>query len=1120
MDSSKDSLISANEKTPSSGYQIENFLGKGSFGEVRRAQHIETGESVAMKILEKSRLKKQEDVLRVQREISILMKVYHPNIVQQYEVIENADQVFLVMEYVPNGDQQKLIEKKNFISERQSAIYYFQLISGVEYIHKIGCAHRDLKPENQLLDENNNIKISDFGLSNNYIANNLLNTPCGSPCFAAPEMITGKKYDPMKVDIWSSGITLYLMLTGDYPFLDDSIPELYKKIVIGKYSSPKTLSIEAQSLIKGILEVDPVKRFSLEQIKKSHFFRKNNITFVDQVEEGIDLSITYPYLDKRIMEDLMNNYGILKKFIDYTFKKNKFNSIRSYYYLAKRKLDREKKNNNEKVYNIYSEVGKIENEELKKYEYKFGEDIKKEDKLKDKDNFENEPILANVEKKDKPALIEAKTKPIEAVNVKKLDETKNVKKLDETEKAKIQNETDKLKKKNEEANHMNPDFLSHSSSSKTVANNINNTLNVQPEKKSTSKKDFADISNELTPKPSNSKQNAKEPNTFKNETEANKYSVMNQKVNAYFKGKEANNKQNENKKSTANGVDNLEYASSPTRVQNTQEVTTATPNPNSKGAKESDFIMIDWVKTFYPTKDQENVSSGGSHNLQEKKPSFSYQNEFDDMIEIDSKDRYHTTKNAADKNLTSININNLKANIQEIKSERVEVLRNNYLEENDSSLNIQKTSTFDYESKNNNTKSKPVMNQTYRPEANTLKDRNNYSSNLTAKKTQKQNTTTHTNHASSIDAQKKPVTSHSNDHKNIILKKKSNSLANHTNANKVLIDLNNNMNSRKRIGTQNIKGILKPKMNTSSTNNNSALMNVSLEQPSSMKLEFQSRQRAKYFQNNTVKKDNPRVNQSSIENEKFTQFRDQLKQKLSMIDQDAPDSIMKNYYSNKQEDCMHDGLREAGPNLEKCQTAKNINFGNRKEATASMANPKNTPEFLTHLHKYSSIKEPNRLLNNYNFQNSDIESNIYNKKNKIDAKSYQKLFSEQQQKKAIAALNTKGNTNELVSVPTAEDLQKVFDNNTQRSNNLSPEASTNHKIYSNDNGSSIDSRSPQYSKRKALFRIARNQKDHKEVEVSELSINTGIDTSRWEKQTNNSKYVNSGKFLLSNYIRF
>jgi 5'-AMP-activated protein kinase catalytic alpha subunit len=146
------------------------------------------------------------------------MKVYHPNIVQLYEVIENQDQVFLVMEYVSNGDLQKLIEKIGLIPEKQACLYFKQLLSGIEYIHNIGCAHRDLKPENLLISEDNTIKISDFGLSNTYIFGEQLHTPCGSPCFAAPEMITGQKYDPRAVDIWSCGITLYLMLTGSYPF--------------------------------------------------------------------------------------------------------------------------------------------------------------------------------------------------------------------------------------------------------------------------------------------------------------------------------------------------------------------------------------------------------------------------------------------------------------------------------------------------------------------------------------------------------------------------------------------------------------------------------------------------------------------------------------------------------------------------------------------------------------------------------------------------------------------------------------------------------------------------------------------------------------------------------------
>jgi serine/threonine protein kinase len=162
------------------------------------------------------------------------------------------------------------------------------------------------------------------------------------------------------------------MLTGSYPFLDDSIPELYKKIVSGKYTDPTGISIESQSLLRGILEIDVGKRFKMSHIKGSSFFVRNGVSFGSNLE-GIDLSTQCPYLDRRIMDNLMDNYAILKKFIDYTFKKNKFNSIRSYYYLAKKKMDRENRRQGKKVILLYREVGKSGDVELMQYEYKFGE---------------------------------------------------------------------------------------------------------------------------------------------------------------------------------------------------------------------------------------------------------------------------------------------------------------------------------------------------------------------------------------------------------------------------------------------------------------------------------------------------------------------------------------------------------------------------------------------------------------------------------------------------------------------------------------------------------------------------------------------------------------------------
>ena len=387
------SVISLNEKTPSSGYQIEKFLGKGSFGQVRRSKHIETGEFVAMKILEKNRMKKQSDVERVQREIAILMKVHHPNIVQLYEVIENQDQVFLVMEYIPKGDLQTLLEERVILPEKEAVNMYKQLLLGIEYLHQIGCAHRDLKPENCLLDDDFNLKISDFGLSNNYKHMENLNTPCGSPCFAAPEMISGKKYDPAAVDVWSSGICLFLMLTGTYPFLDDSIPELYKKIIKGEFKLPSRLSNESRDLLRGIQEINPTKRLKISQIKKHRLFVKNDINF-DKEIKGLDLNTQVPYLDKRIMSNLMDKYGIQKKFIDYTFKQNKFNSIRSYYYLAKKCFDKQRKKEGNFINDMYIEGNaNFDNyPELIENQYHVGDVYIKDKKPIEAINLEEDPL--------------------------------------------------------------------------------------------------------------------------------------------------------------------------------------------------------------------------------------------------------------------------------------------------------------------------------------------------------------------------------------------------------------------------------------------------------------------------------------------------------------------------------------------------------------------------------------------------------------------------------------------------------------------------------------------------------------------------------------------------------
>jgi 5'-AMP-activated protein kinase catalytic alpha subunit len=174
---------------------VGKTLGEGTFGKVRLGTHTLTGEKVAIKILEKDKIAEKADVQRVTREIQILKIVRHPNVIQLYEIIETNRQLFLIMEYANGGELFDHIVKRKRLEEKEACRYFQQILSGIEYLHKNKVCHRDLKPENLLLDERQNLKIVDFGLSNTYkMAGDSLKTACGSPCYAAPEMIAGKRY--------------------------------------------------------------------------------------------------------------------------------------------------------------------------------------------------------------------------------------------------------------------------------------------------------------------------------------------------------------------------------------------------------------------------------------------------------------------------------------------------------------------------------------------------------------------------------------------------------------------------------------------------------------------------------------------------------------------------------------------------------------------------------------------------------------------------------------------------------------------------------------------------------------------------------------------------------------
>ena len=214
-------------------YIIKKTLGKGTYAKVKLAISLPKNEIVAIKIIEKNILKEEDDIIRLKREFEMLSKFNHPNVISVSEIFENRQAYYTVMEYCDGGELFNYIVENRILSEEKSAFFYFQLINGLEYIHSLGIVHRDLKPENLLLTKDLVLKISDFGLSNYYNINKnkLLETPCGSPCYASPEMLSGNDYDGFKIDIWATGIILFAMLCGYLPFDHKDNDILFKKIL-------------------------------------------------------------------------------------------------------------------------------------------------------------------------------------------------------------------------------------------------------------------------------------------------------------------------------------------------------------------------------------------------------------------------------------------------------------------------------------------------------------------------------------------------------------------------------------------------------------------------------------------------------------------------------------------------------------------------------------------------------------------------------------------------------------------------------------------------------------------------------------------------------------------------
>ena len=256
-------------------YIINQTLGIGTFSKVKLGINKYTKEKVAIKLLEKNKITEKSDLERIFREMSIVKTLNHPNIVKTHEIFDNEKYYFMIMDYCPGGELFDYIVKKIRLNEEESSFFFYQIINAVEYIHSKGIVHRDLKPENLLLNDKNKLKIIDFGLSNYFFPDsekNLLKTPCGSPCYAAPEMVSGNNYNGFKTDIWAIGIILYAMLVGYLPFEDNDNDILFQKILECDLEFPDFLSNLSIDIITKILNVDSDKRYTIQDIKKHMFY--------------------------------------------------------------------------------------------------------------------------------------------------------------------------------------------------------------------------------------------------------------------------------------------------------------------------------------------------------------------------------------------------------------------------------------------------------------------------------------------------------------------------------------------------------------------------------------------------------------------------------------------------------------------------------------------------------------------------------------------------------------------------------------------------------------------------------------------------------------------------------
>uniref|UniRef100_W5MUP2 MAP/microtubule affinity-regulating kinase 3 n=1 Tax=Lepisosteus oculatus TaxID=7918 RepID=W5MUP2_LEPOC len=328
----RNSIASCADEPPHIGnYRLLKTIGKGNFAKVKLARHILTGREVAIKIIDKTQLN-PTSLQKLFREVRIMKILNHPNIVKLFEVIETEKTLYLVMEYASGGEVFDYLVAHGRMKEKEARAKFRQIVSAVQYCHQKHIVHRDLKAENLLLDADMNIKIADFGFSNEFTLGNKLDTFCGSPPYAAPELFQGKKYDGPEVDVWSLGVILYTLVSGSLPFDGQNLKELRERVLRGKYRIPFYMSTDCENLLKRFLVLNPSKRGTLEQIMKDRWINAGSEEdeLKPFVEPDLDISD-----QKRI--DIMVGMGYSREEIHESLARMKYDEITATYLLLGRK---------------------------------------------------------------------------------------------------------------------------------------------------------------------------------------------------------------------------------------------------------------------------------------------------------------------------------------------------------------------------------------------------------------------------------------------------------------------------------------------------------------------------------------------------------------------------------------------------------------------------------------------------------------------------------------------------------------------------------------------------------------------------------------------------------------